>query len=62
MPANLDDPSRRKEDIARSVDFYNEWFLSSAPAAFREARASTSASVEMASPPPMIYANWRPKR
>ena len=48
MPANLDDPGRWKEDIARSVDFYNEWFLSSAPTAFREARASTSATVETA--------------
>lgn len=46
MPANLDDPSRWKEDIARSVDFYNEWFLNSAPVAFREARATTSATVE----------------
>jgi len=46
MPANLDDPSRWKEDIARSVDFYNEWFLKSAPVAFREARATTSVTVE----------------
>ena len=46
MPANLDDPSRWKEDIARSVDFCNEWFLKSAPVAFREARATTSATVE----------------
>ena len=34
MPANLSDPSRWKEDIARSVDFYNDWFLNSAPARF----------------------------
>ena len=46
MPANLSDPSRWKEDIARSVDFYNDWFLNSAPAVFREARASTSVTVE----------------
>ena len=46
MSANLNDPSRWKEDIARSVDFYNDWFLNSAPVAFREARASTSVAVE----------------
>lgn len=46
MPANLNDPSRWKADIARSVDFYNDWFLNSAPVAFREARESTSVAVE----------------
>jgi hypothetical protein len=27
MPVNLDKPHRWKEDIANSVDLYNNWFL-----------------------------------
>lgn len=45
MPANRDKPDRWKDDIARSVDLYNEWFMEFAPTAFREARTATSGRV-----------------
>ena len=31
-----------KADVARSVDFYNEWFMVFAPNAFRETRIETT--------------------
>lgn len=37
-----------KIDVAMSVDFYNEWFMSFAPQAFRETRISTTKQVEEA--------------
>ncbi|HHQ4313704.1 TPA: XamI family restriction endonuclease, partial [Serratia fonticola] len=37
---------RWKEDIAASVDMYNEWFLSFAPKAFRETRIQATINVE----------------
>lgn len=46
MGVNLDKPQRWKEDTQRSVDYYNEWFLSFAPSAYRETRAKTTAYVE----------------
>lgn len=45
MSANRDKPDRWKADIARSVDFYNEWFMEFAPLAFREARQRTAGEV-----------------
>ena len=33
MDVNRDKPDRWKQDIARSVDMYNDWFLRFAPAA-----------------------------
>ena len=36
MPVNLNKPERWKDDIARSVDMYNEWFMTFAPKAFRD--------------------------
>lgn len=39
MAVNRDKPDRWKDDIARLVDFYNEWFLEFAPKTFRDARA-----------------------
>jgi hypothetical protein len=48
MGVNADKPQRWKEDIARSVDFYNEWFLRFAPKAYRETRKKTTAKVESA--------------
>ncbi len=36
MGINLDKPHLWKEDIARSVDLYNEWFLRFAPRTYRE--------------------------
>jgi XamI restriction endonuclease len=37
-----------KADVARSVDFYNEWFMAFAPQAFRETRIETTKQVELA--------------
>lgn len=37
-----------KSDIAKSVDFYNEWFMRFAPLAFRETRIQTTMQVEQA--------------
>jgi len=46
MAVNLDKPHRWKEDIAKSVDMYNDWFLKFAPKAFRETRIQTTKDVE----------------
>ncbi|WP_455851737.1 XamI family restriction endonuclease [Pantoea endophytica] len=46
MAVNLDKPQRWKEDVARSVDMYNQWFLNFAPGAFRATRISATVSVE----------------
>lgn len=46
MAINRDKPDNWKEDIAASVDFYNEWFMKFAPKAFRETRVITSKRVE----------------
>jgi XamI restriction endonuclease len=48
MGANLDKPSRWKADIARSVDFYNDWFMKFAPKAYREARIGKARDVQEA--------------
>ena len=48
MGVNADKPQRWKEDIGRSVDFYNDWFLRFAPKAYRETRQKTTAQVEAA--------------
>jgi len=36
MPINSDKPHLWKADVADSIDFYNDWFLRFAPAAFRK--------------------------
>ena len=46
MGVNKDKPDRWKTDIAKSVDFYNDWFLRSAPQVFKETRLKTSTQVE----------------
>jgi hypothetical protein len=48
MAVNRNKPDRWKEDIAQSVDLYNEWFLLFAPKAFRETRIQTTKDVEIA--------------
>ncbi len=48
MAVNLDKPQRWKADVARSVDFYNEWFIRFAPQAYREQREQQAAVVEEA--------------
>jgi len=42
MGINLDKPERWKEDIARSVDQYNSWFLKFAPKTYREERVKAT--------------------
>jgi hypothetical protein len=46
MPINLDKPQRWKEDVIRSVDMYNDWFMKFAPQAFRNTRIQTTKDVE----------------
>ncbi len=46
MAVNLDKPDRWKEDIAQSVDMYNDWFMKFAPKAFRDTRIQTTKDVE----------------
>ncbi|MCY3743545.1 MAG: XamI family restriction endonuclease [Candidatus Poribacteria bacterium] len=46
MGVNKNKPDRWKTDIAQSVDFYNDWFLRSAPQVFKETRLKTSTQVE----------------
>ena len=48
MPINSNKPEIWKADVAASVDLYNNWFLSAAPAAFRESRAKSSEKVRKA--------------
>jgi type II restriction enzyme len=48
MPVNLDKPHQWKEDIVKSVDMYNDWFMRLAPKAFRETRIQTTKDVESA--------------
>ena len=42
MDVNRNKPDRWKQDIDRSVDMFNEWFLRFAPAAYRETRVRTT--------------------
>lgn len=46
MPVNADKPSLWKQDIARSVDMFNAWFVEFAPAAYQDVRAQTSHRVQ----------------
>ena len=43
---NADKPHLWKEDIAASVDLFNEWFMRFAPKAYRETRVETTKQVE----------------
>ena len=45
MAINRDKPDRWKQDIARSVDMYNDWFLRFAPEAYRTSRVRTTEDV-----------------
>jgi type II restriction enzyme len=45
MGINLDKPSRWKQDIQKSVDMYNNWFMDFAPDAFRNTRLKTTEDV-----------------
>ena len=46
MALNLDKPHRWKDDIARSVDLYNNWFLRFAPKTYRAERAKATERVQ----------------
>ena len=46
MPVNLDKPQKWKEDIAQSVDLYNDWFIKFAPDAFRAERRKAIVAVD----------------
>lgn len=46
MPVNLDKPYLWKDDIVRSVDLYNDWFLKFAPLTYREERVKATRRVE----------------
>ena len=46
MAVNLHKPERWKEDIAKSVDMYNKWFMKFAPLAFRSNRIQITRDVE----------------
>lgn len=48
MAVNRDKPDLWKEDIAKSVDMYNDWFLKFAPKAFRDSRARATKEVKRA--------------
>jgi len=43
---NRDKVDMWKSDVAKSVDFYNNWFMNFAPQAFRETRIKTTQQVE----------------
>ena len=45
MAVNRDKPDRWKQDIAKSVDMYNDWFLRFAPKAYRKVRKKTTKEV-----------------
>jgi len=47
-PINLDKVATWKEDVAKSVDFYNKWFLKFAPQAYKDTRAATAERVSKA--------------
>jgi len=45
MPVNANKPERWKSDIAKSVDFYNDWFMRFAPKTYRDTRVETTGQV-----------------
>jgi type II restriction enzyme len=45
MGINLDKPYKWKQDIKKSVDIYNDWFMDFAPEAFRSTRVKTTNDV-----------------
>lgn len=48
MAVNRNKVDLWKIDVAKSVDFYNEWFMTFAPKAFRDTRIETTKQVEVA--------------
>lgn len=58
MAVNSNKPEQWKQDIAASGDMYNDWFMRSAPAAFRQTRERTTKEMEKSNrlPPKMAQA------
>ncbi|MDJ1177172.1 XamI family restriction endonuclease [Roseofilum capinflatum] len=48
MAVNRDKVDLWKSDVAQSIDFYNYWFMTFAPKAFRDTRLETTKQVEQA--------------
>ena len=48
MAVNRNKVDLWKTDVAKSVDFYNDWFMKFAPKAFRDTRIETTKQVEQA--------------
>ena len=48
MAVNRDKIDMWKSDVMKSVDFYNNWFMTFAPKAFRVTRCETTKQVEAA--------------
>jgi len=48
MRVNSDKPNFWKDDIVKSVDLYNDWFIQFAPKAYRDTRVETTKQVEIA--------------
>jgi len=48
VAVNRDKVDLWKTDVAKSVDFYNDWFMKFAPKAFRDTRVETTKRVEIA--------------
>jgi len=46
MPINLDKPQLWKADVSQSIDYYNDWFLRSAPETYRSQRSIRIAQVQ----------------
>ena len=61
MAVNRDKVDLWKTDVAMSVDFYNDWFMTFAPKAFRETRIETTKQVEEALLLTENLANIRPE-
>lgn len=45
MAVNRDKPDRWKQDIAQSVDMYNDWYLQFAPETYRATRVQATEEV-----------------
>ncbi|NEQ87017.1 MAG: XamI family restriction endonuclease [Moorea sp. SIO2I5] len=48
MAVNRNKVDQWKADVAKSVDYYNDWFMTFAPKAFRDSRIETKKQVEQA--------------
>lgn len=61
MAVNRDKVDLWKADVAKSVDFYNNWFMTFAPKAFRNTRIETTRQVEQALQLTQNLTNIRPE-